>query len=420
MGIKNTSFRRRSPRSQSSQKSMAAGSKPASAPLVGRARPKVALIVETSLASGRDILRGIAQYIREHGPWSVYHEPRGLEEDVPRWLARWRGDGIIARVQTRRIAQAVLETGLPVVDVLGLVPEAGLPLVHVDDRAIAELAAEHLLERGFGEFGFCGITGAPWAEARRRHFEEAVSRAGCSCSTCILPPDARRYVSWEKQIEQLMAWMSQLPRPVGIMVCNDPRGQLVMEACRRLDVAVPEQAAIIGVDNDEPICDVCNPPLSSVMPDHRRVGYEGAALLDRMMAGQPPPEQPIYVPPVGIVARQSTDVLAVADPVVAQALRFIREYACDGITTEDILRHVPVSRSTLQRRFRTVLGRSIHDEILRVRLRRVCELLARSDLPIEVISDKAGYPHRQYLGAIFKEKMGMTLAQYRRQMRGQA
>lgn len=404
--------------SRAARKTISPASRPSASSRLGRARPKVALIVETSLASGRDILRGIAQYIREHGPWSVYHEPRGLEEDVPRWLARWRGDGIIARVQTRRIAEAVLETGLPVVDVLGLAPEAGLPLVHVDDRAIAQLAAEHLLERGFQEFGFCGITGAPWAESRRRHFEEAVNRAGYLCSTCILPPDARRYVSWEKQIEQLVGWIADLPRPVGIMVCNDPRGQLVIEACRRLDVAVPEQAAVIGVDNDEPICEVCNPPLSSVMPDHRRVGYEGAALLDRMMAGQPPPNQPIYVPPVRIEARQSTDVLAVADPVVAQALRLIREYACDGLSTEDILRHVPVSRSTLQRRFRAVLGRTVHDEILRIRLRRACELLARSDLPIEVVSDKAGFLHRQYLGAVFKEKMGMTLAQYRRQMRG--
>lgn len=403
--------------SRAARKTISPASRLPASSRLGRARPKVALIVETSLASGRDILRGIAQYIREHGPWSVYHEPRGLEEDVPRWLARWRGDGIIARVQTRRIAEAVLETGLPVVDVLGLVPEAGLPLVHVDDRAISELAAEHLLERGFREFGFCGISGAPWAEARRRYFEEAVKQAGCTCSSCILPPDARRYVSWEKQIEQLVGWIADLPRPVGIMVCNDPRGELVMEACRRLDVAVPEQAAIIGVDNDEPICEVCNPPLSSVMPDHRRVGYEGAALLDRLMAGQEPPKEPIYIPPVGIMARQSTDVLAVADPVVAQALRIIREYACDGLSTEDILRHVPVSRSTLQRRFRAVLGRTVHDEILRIRLRRACELLSRSDLPIEVISDKVGYPHRQYLGAVFKEKMGMTLAEYRHKMR---
>lgn len=380
-------------------------------------RPRVALIVETSLASGRDILRGIARYVREHGPWSVYHEPRALEEDVPGWLAHWRGDGVIARIQNRSIADAVTQTGLPVVDVLGLVPEAAVPLVHVDDRAIAELAAEHLLERGFREFGFCAISGATWSEGRRRAFAEAVGRAGFCSRECVLPPDARGQTTWEKQQAQLVEWIKSLPRPVGIMVCNDPRGELVVEACRRVGVAVPEEAAVIGVDNDEPLCEICDPPLSSVMPDHRRVGYEGAALLDRLMAGQPPPERPVYVPPLGIVTRLSTDVLAVDDPAVVQALRIIREHACDGIGTSDVLEQVPLSRSTLQRRFRRLLGRSVHDEILRVRLRRVRELLARTELPIETVSDKAGFLHRQYLGEVFKAKTGLTLAEYRRRSR---
>ncbi len=377
-------------------------------------RPRVALIVETSLASGRDILRGIARFVREYGPWSIYHEPRALEEDAPRWLDDWRGDGIIARIQNRSIANAVTRTGLPVVDVLGLVPEAGVPLVHVDDRAIAELAAEHLLERGFREFGFCAISGATWSDARRKAFVEAVGRSGFRCRECVLPPDARGQASWEEQQSRLVQWIRSLPRPVGIMVCNDPRGQLVVEACRRVGVAVPEEAAVVGVDNDEPLCDICDPPLSSVMPDHRRVGYEGARLLARLMAGHCAPEVPIYVPPLGIVTRLSTDVLAVDDLHVVQALRFIREHACDGVTIDDVLERSPVSRSTLQRRFRRLLGRSVHEEIVRVRLRRVCELLARTELPIETVSDKAGFAHRQYLGEVFKAKTGMTLAEFRR------
>lgn len=336
---------------------------------------------------------------------------------MPSWLARWRGDGIIARIQNRRIADAVTRTGLPVVDVLGLVPEAGVPLVHVDDRAIAEMAAEHLLERGFREFAFCSISGAPWSESRRQAFAEAVSRAGFGCRQCVLPPDARGQATWEKQQSQLVNWIRSLPRPVGIMVCNDPRGELVLEACRRVGLAVPEEAAVIGVDNDEPLCEICDPPLSSVMPDHRRVGYEGAALLDRLMAGQRPPAGATFVPPLGIVTRLSTDVLAVDDPLVVQALRFIRQHACDGIDVGDVLDEVPLSRSTLQRRFRRLLGRSVHDEILRVRLRRVCELLARTELPIEIVSDKAGFAHRQYLGEVFKAKIGLTLAEYRRRSR---
>lgn len=381
-------------------------------------RPRVALIVETSLASGRDILRGIARYLRAHGPWSVYHEPRALEESVPPWLNQWRGDGIIARIQNRPIADAVVGTGLPVVDVLGLVPGLPVPLVHVDDRAVARLGADHLLERGFRHFGFCAVEGANWSDARQAGFEAIVNQAGCECSICRLPPDTRGLANWEAQQDLLTDWVRSLPRPVGVMVCNDPRGQLVLEAARRAGAAVPEQMAVIGVDNDEPLCEISYPPLSSVQPDHVRVGYEGAALLDRMMRGETAPQTPVYVPPAGLVTRLSTDVLAIDDPLVATAVRFIREYACDGIGIDDIVAHLPLSRSTLQRRFRRVLGRSVHDEILRIRLRRVQELLVDTELPLESVADKAGFAHRQYLGEVFKARTGYTLAQYRARSRG--
>lgn len=381
-------------------------------------RPRVALIVETSLASGRDILRGIARYLRAHGPWSIYHEPRSLEESVPPWLTQWRGDGIIARIQNRPIADAVVSTGLPVVDVLGLVPGLPVPLVHVDDRAIARLGAEHLLGRGFRHFGFCAVEGANWSNSRQEAFCATVSEAGFDCSICRLPPDTRGLANWEAQQDLLTDWVRSLPRPVGVMVCNDPRGQLVLEAARRAGAAVPEQVAVIGVDNDEPLCEISYPPLSSVNPDHYRVGYEGAALLDRMLSGEPKPDTPVYVPPAGLVTRLSTDVLAIDDPHVATAVRFIREHACDGIGIDEMVAHVPLSRSTLQRRFRKALGRTIHDEILRVRLRRVEELLVDTDLPLESVADKSGFVYRQYLGEVFKARTGYTLGEYRARSRG--
>lgn len=378
---------------------------------------RVALIVETSLASGRNILRGIARYVREHGPWAIYHQPRGLEEDVPQWIAHWDGNGIIARVQTPRIAEAVLATGLPAVDVLGMVPQAGLPLVHPDDRAVAEMAAKHLLERGFRRFGYCGIGGAAWAETRRQAFAATVRRAGFDCAECLLPAESARGIDWESQQEQLAHWVAGLPRPLGVMVCNDPRGELLLEACRRVGVAVPEEAAVVGVDNDEPLCEICDPPLSSVEPDHFGVGYRGAQLLDQLMSGKAAPDDPIFVPPLGVVTRLSSDVLAVDDPMLVRSLSFIRRHGCDGISVDDVLAQVPLSRSTLQRRFRRHLGRTIHDEICRVRLRRVCELLDSTDLPIDEVAHRAGFVHRQYLGEVFKAQLGMTPAEYRRRVR---
>ena len=381
-------------------------------------RFRVALIVETSLASGRDILRGIARYVRAHGPWSIYYEPRALEESVPPWLTHWDGDGIIARIQNQPIAEAVVGTGLPVVDVLGLVPGLPVPLVHVDDRGVARLGAEHFLERGFRHFGFCAVEGANWSHTRQAEFESIVGQAGFDCSVCRLPPDTRGLANWETQQDLLTDWVRSLPTPVGVMVCNDPRGQLVLEAARRAGASVPEQVAVIGVDNDEPLCEISDPPLSSIMPDHVQVGFDGAALLDRMLHGEPAPNAPIYVPPAGLVTRQSTDILAIDDPHVATAVRFIREHACDGVGVDDMVAHVPLSRSTLQRRFRKVLGRTIHDEILRIRLRRVEELLVDTELPLETVADKAGFAHRQYLGEIFKARTGYTLAQYRARSRG--
>lgn len=370
----------------------------------------VALVVETSLASGRDILRGIARYAREHGPWSLYHEPRSLEESVPGWLRDWDGDGIIARIQNARIAEAVLAAGVPVVDVLGVYRRPELPLAHVDNAAIARLAAQHFLERGFRHFGYCGVEGVNWSEQRRDAFVQAVGEVGETCPVFSF----RGRVAWDDEQDRLAAWVRALPRPCAVMACNDPRGQKILEACRRVGTRVPDELAVIGVDNDEPICAIAHPPLSSVVPDHERVGYEAAALLDRVRAGTAGPGEAVFVPPLGIVARPSSDALALDDREVAQAISFIREHACHGLGVDEVCRELALSRSTLQRRFRAALGRTVHDEIVRVRLNRARELLAETDMSIATIAERCGFVHQEYLGAVFRARLGQSPGSYRR------
>jgi len=377
-----------------------------------RNTPRVALVVETSLASGRDILRGIGRYVREHGPWSIYHAPRGLEESAPSWLRDWDGDGIIARLQNARIAEAVVASGIPAVDVLGVVRHPRLPLAHVDNAAIARLAAEHFLERGFRNFGFCGLDRINWSDERRDAFAKAVTQAGGECLLYTL----RRGERWDDQMNDLAAWVRSLPPPCAVMACNDPRGQLVLEACRRVGVRVPDEVAVVGVDNDEPICAISDPPLSSVVPDHERVGYEAAAMLDRVRAHEIGHDVSVFVPPTGLVARQSSDVLALSDREVAQAIGFIREHACLGLGVDEVCHELALSRSTLQRRFRNLLGRTIHDEIIRVRLKRAQELLAETDMPIEKIALRCGFGHQEYLGAVLRARIGQTPASYRRRV----
>jgi len=222
-------------------------------------------------------------------------------------------------------------------------------------------------------------------------------------------------VPWEKQEDALAAWLLDLPKPAGVMVASDQLGPQLLEACRRAGIEVPYELAVVGVDNDETLCEVCNPPLSSVNAGHQVLGYQAAALLDRLMKGGRAPSEPLYVQPQGVVTRKSTDVLATADRQVAAALRFIREYACQGLTAVDVVAHVPVSRSVLQRRFRKELGRSIQEEIVHTRLKRARQLLAETDLPLIEVAERTGFKHQEYLGAIFKAKTGTTPAQYRRE-----
>jgi LacI family transcriptional regulator len=379
--------------------------------------PRVGLLIETQVGPGRDILRGVARYVRESGPWALHLEARNqmfVEGWEPTWLSKWSGHGIIARFETSSIVNAVRRAGVPAVDVLGDAKERHFPLVHVDDHAIARTAATHLIERGFTQFGFVARANEPWSDKRLESFTRAVGERGFTCSVLQAGDFEELPEEWDSFIERVAAWITAQPKPLGLMLCSDRVGPLVTQACRQAGVAVPEEVAMIGVDNDEPLCAICDPPLTSVDPNHEEVGYQAAALLDRMMTGEPWPTEPNLVTPRAVVVRQSSDISAIDDPIITYALSMIREHACSGLQVRDVAEHAPVSRSVLQRRFRAVLGRSVHDEIVRVQLRKAQELLSETELPLRVVAEKAGFNHQEYMGAVFKSHLGMTPGQYRR------
>jgi LacI family transcriptional regulator len=294
----------------------------------------------------------------------------------------------------------------------------GLPLIFNDHLAIGRMAAEHLLQRGFTQFAFIGHPGIYWSENRLKGFRETVEAAGWRCEEFRSSGKTmRRYHqrSWEKELEQVAEWVHALPKPAGLMACNDFRAVQLLDACRRAEVAVPEEVAVIGVDDEEVACQMANPPLSSVVPNAVHIGFEAAALLDLLMKNKKPLYRELYVPPTGIIARRSTDATAISDPIVAGAMRFIREHACAGINVDDVLTHLAVSRSTLQRCFQRLLNQSIHDAILAERLRKVKELLIETNLSREEIARCSGFTHPEYLSAVFKQQHGMTLMDYRQQ-----
>lgn len=373
---------------------------------------RVMLIVETSTAFGRGVLAGVGAYAANHGRWSLYVTERGLADGCPRWLRWWRGDGIIFRGSTPRMVSLIRGIGLPAVDTCCVGGEHGLPVVYSDEDEIAALAAEHFLQRGFRHFGFCATVRGSWAQRRRAAFEhhwQARPRGDCStlavCDACS--------GGWDRQRHCLEAWLRSLPKPAAVLASSDLCGTRTIDACLAAGISVPEEVAVLGIGNDELLCRLAAPPLSSVDTDAPRVGYEAAALLERLMDGGTPPAQPCWVPAGGVVARQSTDVTAIDDKELARALCFIRRHACRGIGVDDVLQAVTVSRATLERRFAVRLGRSPRSEILRVRLEEVRRLLHTTDYSLERIAELTAFKTSSHLSVAFKRETGQTPSDYR-------
>ena len=385
-----------------------------------KCRRRVALIIESSRAYGRGLFLGIAKFVREHHEWSVQSEEWKWTDAFPVWLRNWDGDGVIARVETPEMAAFVRRLGMPAVDVRGSVSGFGLPLIDTDDRKVANLAAEHLLCRGFRHYAFCGFVGANYSDKRSHWFQEQLALSGFSCQIFTPPMQLAegQTTGYERQgllfQEDLGRWLVSLPKPIGIMACNDIRGQQVLNLCRSLDLAVPEEVAIIGVDNDEILCELSDPPLSSVAPDTLRIGYDAAVLLDRMMAGGKPPAKPILVPPRGIVTRRSTEVLALDDHQLAVGLRFIRDHAFDPITIDEVAKVASMCRRVFERRFAAKMGRSPKAEVLRLRLEKAKQLLTDTDWNLSQIAEKTGFNYGEYLHTVFTQKTGITPGEFRR------
>jgi LacI family transcriptional regulator len=378
---------------------------------------RVALLIETSNAYARGLLRGVTSYLREHRPWSLYISEHGRGDSVPHWLQGWNGDGILARIENRNIAQAVAERKLPTVDLSAARLLPGVPWAETDDAAIARMAFEHLRERGFRQLGFCGLTPYNWAIGRRDEFVKLAGEAGCSCSVHMTATVGERASEWSADQSDLAGWLQGLPKPVGIFACFDIHGFQVLDACRSARLRVPDDVAVIGVDNDPVLCELSHPPLSSVAPDTHQTGYVAAQLLDSMMNGTAVPPAPHLVRPIGVVARRSTDALAIEDADLSAAVRFIREHACEGIGIDQVLKTVPLSRRALETRFSKQLGRTPHDEIVRIQVERAKELLVQTELPLKAISARVGILHSEYFSVVFKRVTGHPPGGYRRQHR---
>lgn len=384
--------------------------------------PKIILQIESSRGFGRDLLTGISNYSRLHGPWSFYlQDPffissRKVEKTLSR-LKKGKFDGIIARqmsgiqeIEKLRIpaiiASTVKEKSTP--------EEFSFPIITTDNQSIGEIAAEHLLSRGFQNFAFCGYDEIDWSNGRKTAFCDAVSQKGYSVYL-YEQPKLKRDRHWENEQKWLIEWLSSLPKPIGLMTCSDDRSQNVIEASKICGLRVPEQIAVIGVDDDKLVCNLSNPPLSSISLNSVSAGYEAAELLDRLMNGEPMTKQKIIVKPTHVEIRMSTNILAVKDPNVAMALSFIREHAKEDISVDDVVEATSLSRRVLESRFKNILNKSILKEIRQTRVEQIIKMLCETNISIKEIAEKLGYTGTDHISRYFRKEKGVSLLEYRRQ-----
>ncbi|QGQ99773.1 DNA-binding transcriptional regulator [Paenibacillus psychroresistens] len=376
-------------------------------------RKQVALLIETSNEYARGLLSGINAYLREHSSWSVYLGEYSRNNIDLSWLSHWYGDGIIARIENEETANYIKSSGLPAIDLSASRRIPSLPCVETNDLSIAIMAAEHFIERGFKSFGFYGDSRYQWSTLRGAYYQNYLISKGYICHSFETQTDSLQEQSWYLSKEKLIDWLKELPKPIGIMACYDIRGQQLLEACRLADLAVPDEVAVIGVDNDALLCELSNPPLSSIQTNALKTGYRAAELLDRMMAGETLDDPIQLIEPIRIQVRLSSDVLAVEDKIVSDAVRFIRNHAHEDIQVQNLLDHFSISRRILESRFQNALGRTPHDEILAVKLKLVKRLLVETKLNLAAIAERTGFKHTEYMSVAFKRSTGIRPGEYR-------
>jgi LacI family transcriptional regulator len=375
--------------------------------------PRVALLVETSTTWGNHLIRGVARYAREHGPWLFVLEPRGRGEKL-RIPKGWTGDGVIARVNSPELAEDIARVDLPAVNLSWYDYTAPrMARCTISERDVAKTAANYLLERGFRSFGYFPAFDRPgYVDRLGPAFAQAVRARGGACELYSGVP-YRPETGWDDHLADLAMWLARLRKPVAILAFGDFQGRLIAEACLVAELRVPDDVAVLGSEQDELAAAVSVPELSSIECGGRQVGFRAAEILHKMMNGGPVPPEPIEYASPSVITRQSTEVLAIEDPELAAAFRFIRSHAHEPITVDTVLTQVPLSRRALEQRFSATVGRTPAAAIRRVRLERAKHLLFDTAQGVAEVAHACGFKSPEALARAFRIEFGMTPTEFR-------
>ena len=376
-------------------------------------RPLVGISVDGAMGHGRALMRGVMRFANARRRWLLHEELRAVfPEGVP-WP---KCDGAIHAGGNAALTAEIYQRSTHVVLCSGNADPTKTPVVCADDHAVGAMAASHLLDCNLEHFGFYGRMYEPVSVGRHAGFAEVLAQRGLTCS--VSPVQWPDVYEWIKKTHwpALQAWLQELPKPVGIFAWDDMAAHDLAAACFQANIGVPDRVAILGVNNDDLLCDSAWPPLSSVEVDFVRVGFLAGQMLEKLITGEKIPKSArmVRVPPKGIVRRQSTDVLAVEDAFLADAIRYIRNHACDPCTVRDVLKHVPVGRRWLERHLIETLGRTPHDEIIRVRVTTAQRLLQHPEESIPHVADICGFSAVPNMTRTFQQVLGTTPGAYRR------
>ena len=377
---------------------------------------RVAVLVDTSTTWGREVIAGVHRYSRETADWQLFVEPRGMEQR--HWLPLgWKGDGVIARVGFSDLAKRLRALKMPVVNVSGItLPRVRFPRVLSDQVAAARIAAEHLLDRGFQHFAYFSLLGLEYVAEHQQGFADALRQRGFGCEVYAVRPQLGAEPDWNLDMKRLGKWLSEIPKPLAVFTWNSGSARDLIYACLQAGLAVPEEVAVLSGSDDDLFCEVAPVSISAVQLAAEQIGYRAAGALAQLMgtpAAKPPGQE--LIQPLGVVDRQSTDTLAVKDPAMFKALRFIRDNPARVLQVEEVALQSGLCRRTLELRFQKLLGRSPAAEIRRVRINRAIDLLRDTNLAVATVAERSGFSSPEYMASVFRAHFASSPLRYRKQ-----
>ena len=378
---------------------------------------KIILLLDFAEEYSKNLLKGISKFSSEHGPWIYcrmplyYRETIGME-GILQWAKEWKADGIIGQLYNNKDVDKILNSGIPVIAMDFKERFKEIPNITGAYREAGILGAEYFLKKGFKNYAFYGFNDIVWSRERAEGFEERVKAEGHEVHY-FEHRKSRSTDLWYYKSNSLSQWLKSLPKPIALMTCDDNQGLHITEACRQIKIRIPEEVAVLGVDNDEMLCDLSDPPLSSIALDIIKGGYDSAKLLKEMILGTTGPYD-IIVKPTQVITRQSTDIYATNDVHIASTLRYIHKNIEKSLQVDEIVKQVPLSRRSLEKRFLQITGLPVYKYIFNLRIEKFTEKLLETEMTITEIAHELGLNDTKNIARQFKQLKGLSPVEYRK------